>query len=404
MMNSVLTIVFYLLASITVRTNDFTSKNLFHLYDPAAEIRVNFKSYSEYRTATIFIHITFKSELYNIEDYSVIYELKNNYKEKLFLEIDTLKLQSNLIFEGNHYSVFKVELDNPDNKNLLVLSFHNKHNQKQFYFDINIDPGRRFANSGILLSSLDGIPYFRNYLKTNESFKIFQVPNHKSNELYAFNYRRSFETAEPPMATDQTTYNKTMEIDSTFSFNISRVLKLSQEGLYFIQVDTSSAQGMGFRITDNYYPKLAKIQDLVNSLRYFSTRNEWNKLNALPNLKKAFDDYWMKVTKSELKAKRIIKQYFDRVMLANNYFTNYKEGWKTDKGMIFIIFGNPDEVYRNEEGELWIYRKDDNFPKMRFSFAKVPNIFTEDHYTLLRSQSYQNNWFKAIQLWRRGTL
>ena len=404
MMNSVLTIVFYLLASITVRTNDFTSKNLSHLYDPAAEIRVNFKSYSEYRTATIFIHIAFKSELYNIEDYSVIYELKNHYKEKLFLEFDTLKLQSNLIFEGNNYSIFKVELDNPDNKKLLVLSFHNKHNQKQFYFDINIDPRRKFANSGILLSSPGDIPYFRNYIKTNESFKIYRVPNHKSNDLHAFNYRRSLETAEPPMATDQSPSNKTMEIDSTFSLNISGSLKFSEEGLYFIQDDTSSAQGLGFRITDKYFPKLTKIQDLINSLRYFSTRNEWNKLNASTNLKKAFDNYWMKVTKSESKAKRIIKQYFDQVMLANNYFTNYKEGWKTDKGMIFIIFGNPDEVYRNEEGELWIYSKDDNLPKMRFSFAKVPNIFTDDQYTLLRSHSYQNHWFKAVQIWRRGTI
>ena len=148
-MNSVSTIVFYLLVLITIPTTDFKSKNLSHLYDPTAEIRVNFKSYSENRSATIFIHIAFKSELYNIEDYSVIYELKNDYKEKLFLEFDTLKLQSNLIFEGNNYSVFKVELDNPNNKNILVLSFHNKHNQNQFYFDVNIDPGRRFANSGI---------------------------------------------------------------------------------------------------------------------------------------------------------------------------------------------------------------------------------------------------------------
>jgi GWxTD domain-containing protein len=206
------------------------------------------------------------------------------------------------------------------------------------------------------------------------------------------------------MATYQSPSNRTMEIDSTFSLNISGSIKFSQEGLYFVQADTSSAQGLGFRVTDNYFPKLAKIQDLVNSLRYFSTRNEWDKLNASENSKKEFDDYWMKVTKSEQKARRIIKQYFDQVMLANNYFTNYKEGWKTDKGMIFIIFGNPDEVYRNKEGELWIYKKDDNFQKMRFSFAKVPNIFTDNQYTLLRSNSYQNNWFKAVQLWRRGTL
>ncbi len=404
MINSVLTIVFYLLVSITFRTNDFPSKNLSHLYDPAVEIRVNFKSYSENKTVTIFIHVAYKSELYNIEDYSVIYELKNNYKEKLFLDFDTLKLQNSSIYEGSNYSIFKVDLDNPDNKNLLVISFHNKHNQKQFYFDVNIDPKRRFANSGILLSSPDGIPFFRNYIKTNEPFNIYQVPNNKSNDLHAYNYRRSFETSEPPMATNQSPSNRTMEIDSAFSLNIAGSLKFSQEGLYFIQADTSSAQGLGFRVTDNYFPKLAKIQDLVNSLRYFSTRNEWNKLNASENLKKAFDDYWMKVTKSEQKARRIIKQYFDQVMLANNYFTNYKEGWKTDQGMIFIIFGNPDEVYRNEEGELWIYKKDDNLPKMRFSYAKVPNIFTENQYTLLRSHSYQNNWFKAVQLWRRGTL
>jgi len=90
-MNSVLTIVFYLLALITLTTVDFKSKNLSHLYDPTTEIRVNFKSYSENRTATIFIHIAFKSELYNIEDYSVIYELKDNYKEKLFLIMLVMK-------------------------------------------------------------------------------------------------------------------------------------------------------------------------------------------------------------------------------------------------------------------------------------------------------------------------
>ena len=32
-------------------------------------------------------------------------------------------------------------------------------------------------------------------------------------------------------------------------------------------------------------------------------------------------------------------------------FTSYKQGWKTDKGMIYIIFGAPDEVLKDGERE-----------------------------------------------------
>jgi GWxTD domain-containing protein len=36
--------------------------------------------------------------------------------------------------------------------------------------------------------------------------------------------------------------------------------------------------------------------------------------------------------------------YYQRVRQANRLFTNYKEGWKTDRGVIYILFGPPDRM------------------------------------------------------------
>ena len=37
--------------------------------------------------------------------------------------------------------------------------------------------------------------------------------------------------------------------------------------------------------------------------------------------------------------------YYRRVRFANEEFTQYKDGWKTDRGMIYILFGPPNQVF-----------------------------------------------------------
>ena len=50
---------------------------------------------------------------------------------------------------------------------------------------------------------------------------------------------------------------------------------------------------------------------------------------------------------------------FSRVEYANTYFKETRVGWKTDRGRIWIIWGEPDEVMRDEKPlhptERWVY-------------------------------------------------
>jgi hypothetical protein len=56
-----------------------------------------------------------------------------------------------------------------------------------------------------------------------------------------------------------------------------------------------------------------------------------------------------------------MEEYFARVDYANEKFKSRRDGWKTDMGMVFIIFGNPDYVDRHpfelgsQPYEIWDY-------------------------------------------------
>ena len=64
---------------------------------------------------------------------------------------------------------------------------------------------------------------------------------------------------------------------------------------------------------------------------------------------KFFDDIWSKRDPSPgTPLNEMQEEYFRRVRYANQYFTVFRDGWRTDRGLIYIIFGPPSEVFRYE--------------------------------------------------------
>ena len=120
------------------------------------------------------------------------------------------------------------------------------------------------------------------------------------------------------------------------------------------------------------------------------------------NKKELFDEFWLNNTKSEAKARRAIKEYFKRVKEANILFTSYKDGWKTDMGMIYIIYGPPPKVFVQDKGVMWIYNKTFELPHVTFFFNYMNTAFTDQHFVLERKAEYQNLWFRTVDLWRSG--
>jgi hypothetical protein len=90
------------------------------------------------------------------------------------------------------------------------------------------------------------------------------------------------------------------------------------------------------------------------------------------------------------------------VQLANHFFTSSKEGWKTDRGMIYILFGIPKSIYKSHDQEEWVYSESDVNTFLNFRFERDTNALTNNEFHLVRDERFKQAWNQAIMSWRNG--
>lgn len=210
-----------------------------------------------------------------------------------------------------------------------------------------------------------------------------------------FFYTSEFNAAHPPFGQAQP-LQPFLKADSTF--NASAEFTPHKEGLYLLQTDSNSAKGLTLLAVAENFPKYNTIQTLKNPLIYITTSDEFAKLAQAGNNKSIFDQTILEITRDKERAKNLIRSYFQRVETANRFFTSYKEGWKTDRGMIYIIYGTPEQVTRTPETETWTY----SALGLTFRFNLSKSIFAPDDFRLERDNAYMESWFKQVDLWRKS--
>jgi len=86
----------------------------------------------------------------------------------------------------------------------------------------------------------------------------------------------------------------------------------------------------------------------LNQLKYVARKNEIDKLKNAPEEERetAFKEFWKSHDPTPATPENeLMNKYYGRIKHANKVFSNlHKEGWKTDMGKIFIIYGDPDHV------------------------------------------------------------
>jgi len=110
------------------------------------------------------------------------------------------------------------------------------------------------------------------------------------------------------------------------------------------------------------------IQDLdkaIQQMVYIATEDEIDYIKDAKSKDekvRRYLEYWKKkdpVPESE--DNEIFNEYYRRVDYANKNFAHYSEGWRTDRGMVFIILGPPNNVdrhpfdYNAKPYEIWEY-------------------------------------------------
>ncbi|PIB36783.1 hypothetical protein BFP72_15930 [Reichenbachiella sp. 5M10] len=283
----------------------------------------------------------------------------------------------------------------PQTHNYLIIAFD--YHDKSYYFDLPVHAACDIPLASFVLTPQDTTSIL-DVMTTGDTIEIVSLDNSPLFHLYE--YHDAFSHALPPMATrppdsaaNSLEIHQYSTIPSTFALSLENTL-------YFVQKDSSSNRGQSCLSQIVGFPNLKTIEDIVQPLVYICTREEYQNILSAENRKKAFEDFWLKIIPSKKKASETIKKYYDRIEEANTLFTTYKTGWKTDPGMIYTVYGPPDQVSRSEQEEIWKYQRFEG--EISFTFAKQVNLFTQHHYVLIRAMEYSGVWYSEIKKWRTG--
>jgi GWxTD domain-containing protein len=224
-------------------------------------------------------------------------------------------------------------------------------------------------------------------------------------KLYVKYYSREFPLALPPFNIER---QKSFDVaaDSLFIINISNRngFQSDKKGFYYFQADTAKKDGLALFCFYDSYPQLTTPTQLLEPLRYLTNKKEFDELSGNPNRKQAIDKFWLDLGGNQERARELIRKYYSRVQNANAFFTSYLEGWKTDRGLIYIIFGIPNIINKNSGTEYWVYGDASNVLSLNFTFTKVNNPFSDNDFSLNRTNYYESSWYNAIEVWREGRI
>lgn len=376
---------------------------IFHKNDTLTELHFRLSSenvlYTKKREDTTFsINILINYELIdkadeNIVDSASIYftDYGDNKQKKHLEGLINLPTQANKIYDlvvtvnditRDHYIRKRFVLDRMDNYS---------------------------ASNYLLLDSNNNV-VFNSHFKSNEKVVIKKNSSNPAKTILLKFYGTDFPIAKPPFSIEgeeeieqlvfKPKFSKEIEFDT-----LNRISYIIEEkGLYHFQASDNMNVGPTIFNFQEHFPKVKSLENMIGPMRYISTKKEFDGLNEAENKKEAVDKFWLEISGSTDRARTLISEYYNRVESANNYFTSYLEGWKADRGLIYIIYGSPNVVYKNKNYENWIYGEENNMMSISFVFQKVTNPVSDNDYTLSRSPIFKNSWFRAVDSWRSGRI
>ena len=267
---------------------------------------------------------------------------------------------------------------------------------------IEIDKTNEFSEQNYNLLNAQGIPYFNNVVSPENVYRI-EHRNNQYGKIYIEFYKNEAPLPEPSFTTssDERIYSKPDSI-YVFDYNASLLLSFSYQGMYFFRFDTSQPHGLALVNFDEDFPKIKSANQMLEPLAYITTTADYKKLLDEENSKLATDNFWLKLGGSTGRARELIRIYYNRVYFANYYFTGTKPGWKTDRGMIYVVYGPPQNIQKTSGSETWIYYTKGASSTIDLVFDYRPNPYNLENFVLRRSESHDWHWREAVDSWRAG--
>ncbi len=352
---------------------DLSVFNLDYLRNPNADVRVSYRVIQPERNLfTVILSV----QTADLSKWKAGYYAQSSYQSEQHQILSPQVRQSQDSLLAN-----LVMLNFTTDQNLLVLEYTIEEEEQVRFFPIPLS----YAVEGLnLIPLVNERPLLNPYLSTQDY-------NWNLDEsLYYTSYTGNYGPADAPMDEMKPLFPK-FDYDTLID---ARRPELEDGHLYVVNTDSLADDGIYFLKTAPYYPKLRRIDELVLPLKYITTEVEYQSLLSSENSRKTFDEFWLSTFGTKFRARNAIRRYYQSVEEANQMFTTIKEGWKTDRGMIYIVFGPPDEVYLDDRGETWVY---DN---VAFDFVRVGTVFGTI-LGLTRDKRFEKVWYNKVGNLRR---
>lgn len=286
--------------------------------------------------------------------------------------------------------------------NINVIDLHKKtlYNHSEYSNKSSVESRQNF-----LITNSRNEVLFSSYYKPDDVVYVQSLRNRE--KLYEVDFfKANFKLAIPPFSTEPMQHfsYKPDSVFSVYEKNGVIELPLPQKGFFHLKTNNSTKDGVTFYVYETSYPKIKNTEQMILCTRYIMAKKEFDNCITAGDQKSAIDKFWLDISGSNERAKELIRKYYGRVQEANKLFTSFQEGWKTDRGMIYIIFGAPNKVTKRKNGEIWTYGEVGNPNSIVFGFNKIINPFTDNDFFLERSEAYKAPWYEAVDMWRQGRI
>lgn len=404
------------MALLTCQTRrQYTSKPTKSLVNPDSDLlEVNAVAYhTNDSSSNTYLEIKNENLLYKRPDTTkafyaelkVSYQLLSELNAKTVLDSGSFYMRDRAGEENVNikslYAQFKLRTLTGKNYHL-ELEITDINRKTRYMKGLNIYKQSSFSDQNFLVTIRDTVAFKNNFLKNDKV--LVRFANSAISQVTVDCFFRQFGPAPPPFSTkppDELKYKP----DSVFVLQLSTnqfVLAMPEKGFYHIKSDPVSNEGITLYTYDQTFPGVSNSDEMIDCTRYIMNREEFEDCKSTVGKKSCIDNFWLNLGGSNERARELLRRYYGRVKEANKNYSSYTQGWKADRGMIFIVFGPPSNIYRSKKDEIWVYGNEANPTVLRVVFNKTQNPFSDNDYIMERSQFYKDSWYTAVEYWRQG--
>ena len=276
---------------------------------------------------------------------------------------------------------FNISIPNYSDKNISISSI-------QFLQQNNLNTNTSNPNLSHIFTYLNPefVVYYETYnLSKNNTDEVLQtnytIINEHNKTIY--NSTQEFTVSKPSLG-----FKNTFSINSIppgrYIFRIKQQEKNSKR--------KSVNESCFYVVHSPINLRFKSFAKALEELQFIANTEEIENLKDLPELQhqQGLNVFWKSKDPSpETESNELMTQYYNRIRIANNTFTcRGVEGYKSDFGIIFLLFGEPDEVKKYINNNSFTARQVWNYKRLGLSFVFVAQTSISDYYLMDRNSIY----------------